>query len=250
MGLTIGVAGASGGLGASTLVATLVMRADAVLGECRVGVGVDLDPRGGLDTTMCLEHLDGMRWADVENTDWVMSGLKGPLRVADLPGAEHVHVLSGGGWQTLEPRLVDDALDALDTAADVIVVDCGHRPSARLLSRLDLIAVLARTTARGAADLVALRDSGPLIRTDPVLVTRGPGRERHGAAFAAEARLPFLAHLPDDPTVRRYEREGVPPGLLRSAVDVIADEVLMIAQSSRRPTQPSDFVAGPRVGSA
>ncbi|MGA8046633.1 MAG: hypothetical protein WCA30_10275 [Dermatophilaceae bacterium] len=250
MGLTIGVAGASGGLGASTLVAALVMRAPAVLDDCRVSVAVDLDPRGGLETTLCLEHLDGMRWTDVENADWLAANPGGPVRVVDLPGAEHVHVLSGPGDHPLDGRLVDDVLEALATAADVVVVDCGHRPSASLLSRLDLITVLARTTARGAADLVALRDSGPLTRTAPVLVTRAPGRERHGMSFAGALRLPFLAHLPDDPAVRRHEHEGIPPGVLRSAVDAIADEVLTVAESTRRSADPTEVVAGRAVGSA
>lgn len=243
MRLTIGVAGASGGLGASTLVATLVTRAHAVLDGCRVSVGLDLDPRGGLETTMCLEHLDGTRWADVESADWVTPSPDGPVRVVDLPGAEHVHVLSGASRHPLEWRLVDDVLEALATATDVVVVDCGHRPSASLLSRLDLIVVLARTTARGASDLIALQDAGPLSRTVPVLVTRASAREKRGAALAGELRLPFLGHLPDDPAVPRHEREGVPPGALRSVMDAIADEVLMVARSTRGSADPVGVVA-------
>ncbi|KAB7746529.1 hypothetical protein GA707_03305 [Nostocoides sp. F2B08] len=244
MGVTIGVTGASGGLGASTLVATLAMRAHAVLQSCRVRVGVDLDPRGGLETTMCLEHLGGMRWPDIEDAAWSPPVPAGPVRVASLPGADDVHVLSGAGTRPPEWRLVDDVLETVGAAADVVVVDCGPRPPVHLLARVDLIVVLARTTARGAADLAALLDSAPLGRTTPVLVTRAPGRDRHGAALGAELRLPFLAHLPDDSAVLRHEREGVPPGVLRCAVDTIADEVLAFARPAPPPAVPRVVATG------
>ena len=233
MGLTIGVAGASGGLGASTLVATLATRAHTVLHSCRVSVGVDLDPRGGLETTMCLEHLEGTRWPDVEGADWATPSPVDPVQVISLPGADHVHVLSGAGEHPCEWRLIDDVIDSLAAPADhVVVVDCGPRPPVELLSKLDLIVVLTRTTARGAADLAALLVAAPLDRTSAILVTRAPGRDRYGVALARELRLRFLAHLPDDSAVGRHEREGVPPGILRSAVDAVADEVLAFARTT------------------
>lgn len=183
---------------------------------------------------MCLEHLEGMRWPDVETADWATPSPAGPVQVVSLPGAEHVHVLSGAGEHPCEWRLVHDVIEALAAPADhVLVVDCGPRPPVDLLSNLDLIVVLARTTARGAADAAALLVATPLSRTSAVLVTRAPGRDRHGAALARELRLPFLAHMPDDSAVRRHEREGVPPGILRSAVDTVADEVLSSARTTR-----------------
>jgi hypothetical protein len=231
MGLTIGVSAASGGLGASTLVAALAMRAGSLLDGCATSVGVDLDPRGGLETTMCLEHLEGARWEDVEAVDWGRSDLAHPVHVEDLPGAERVHVLGGSGAGPLEWSLVGEVLAALAATVDLVVVDCGHRPPAAVLSRLDLIVVLARTTARGVADLVVLRDRG-LARTNPLLVTRASRRDRHGPALAREVRLPFLAHLPDDSAVLRHERDGIPPGALPSAVGAVADEVLTVVRTA------------------
>jgi hypothetical protein len=249
MGLTIGVIGASGGLGASTLVATLAVRGHAVLDRCSLSVGVDLDPRGGLETTMCLEHLDGRRWPDVEAADW-SADPAGLVSVTALPGDDHVHVLGGAGTCPLPWRLVDDVLEALEAAADLVVVDCGHRPAPPLLSRLDLLVVLGRTSPRGAADLAALGDAVPLSRTSAVLVTRAVGRERHGHVLARELRLPLLAHLPDDSVVLRHERDGVPPGGLRSAVDVIADEIITIAQSAGPAARLTDPGTGTPAWSA
>jgi len=60
----VGVVGASGGLGVSTLAVALASRAGPSLG---VTVCVDTagsaGARGGLDVTACLEHLPGLRTA-------------------------------------------------------------------------------------------------------------------------------------------------------------------------------------------
>ena len=57
----LGVIGPSGGVGCSTVVAALGMR--AAQAGVRVAV-VDGDPlRGGLQVTMAAEHLPGHRWS-------------------------------------------------------------------------------------------------------------------------------------------------------------------------------------------
>lgn len=230
MGFTIGVVGASGGLGASTLTAALAFRGAAVLDDCTSAVAVDLDPRGGLDTTLCLEHVPGTRWEDLLDDG---AGLVGPtsLRVSDLPGEDGVAVLSGGDGRPPPAEIVLEALDLLGPLVDLVAVDCGPRPPAHILSRLDLLVVLAAGTARGLHDAVALSRACALSRTMPVLVSRGAPRDRSGPSLARRLGLPFLAHLGDDTRVPRQSGEGLAPGVVRSAVDGVADEALALAQS-------------------
>lgn len=230
MGLIIGVTGASGGLGASTCTAALASRAPVVLEDCATAVAVDLDVRGGLDTTVCIEHLPGTRWNDLVDAHATGSGLD-PVRFTDLPAESGVAVLSGAVDQPLPTELVTETLDTLSAAAGLVSVDCGPRPPAQVLSRLDLLVVLVGTTTRHLHDAMALSRSSALSRTQPVLVSRGPRKDRSGPGLARQLGLPFLAHLGDDPAVAQQAREGLAPGVLRSTVDGIADEALAMAQS-------------------
>lgn len=230
MGLIIGVTGASGGLGASTFTAALATRAPVVLDDCATAVAVDLDVRAGLDTTACIEHVPGTRWDDL--VDAHASGA-GPdtVRITDLPADAGIAVLSGAVGQPLPQELVTETLDALAAAADLVSVDCGPRPPAHVLSRLDLLVVLVGTTTRQLHDARALSRTSVLSRTQPVLISRGRRKDRSGSALARQLGLPFLAHLGDDPAVPRQAGEGLAPGVLRSAVDPVADEALAMAQS-------------------
>lgn len=229
MGVTIGVLGVSGGVGASTLTATLAMRAHSVLDSCLTSVAIDLDPRGGLDTTMCLEHLDGLRWPDLELQSWTEPGPE--VVVTQLPGEDGAHVLTGGGVRLPDWPLVAEMLDAFAVQCDLIAVDCGTRPPPRLLSRLDLLVLLTRTTARGLADLQVLDEACTLGRTESVLITRGPKTAGGVGASARVIGPTAFGHLPDDPRVARHADEGSAPGVLRSACDSVADELLAMVES-------------------
>jgi hypothetical protein len=226
MGFTIGVLGASGGVGASTLTAALVVRAHTVIDRCRASIAVDLDLRGGLDTVLCIEHLDGLRWPDIELRGWDAASMGRGVTISDLPGDSQVHVLAGTGEPVLDWPLVAETLDALTPEADLVALDCGPRPHPSLLSRLDLLVVISRLTAKGAADVAALARATPLARARTVLVTRGAARDRTGPDLARDLDIPFVAHLGDDPVVVRQAAEGLPPGTVRSRVDSVADEVL------------------------
>ena len=230
MGLLIGVVGASGGLGASTLTAALAARGPTVVDDCATAVAVDLDIRGGLDTTMCVEHVPGTRW------DTLMEALAigtGPdtVRVSDLPAEAGTAVLSGAVGQPLPSDLVIETLDTLASAADLVSIDCGPRPPGHVLSRLDLLVVLVGMTTRHLHDAMALSQTCALSRTTPVLVSRGPKNSRPGSALARQLDLPLLGHLGDDPGVQRQARESLAPGVMRSVVDAVADEALVMAQS-------------------
>ncbi|NLJ54889.1 MAG: hypothetical protein GX344_12265 [Intrasporangiaceae bacterium] len=230
MGLIIGVVGASGGLGASTLTTALAVRGPAVVDGCSSAVALDLDIRGGLDTTACIEHLPGTRWDDLVEAMASGAGTDS-VRLSELPAEAGVAVLSGPVGQPLPRELVTEALEALGAAADVVAVDCGPRPPAHVLARLDLLVVLVGMTTRHLHDAMSLSRACSLSRTQPVLVSRGPRRRRAGSSLARQVGLPFLAHLSDDPTVQRQAHEGLAPGVLRSAVDAVADEALTMAQS-------------------
>lgn len=231
MGMTIGVVGASGGLGASTLTAGLARRALAVVDGCDEALAVDLDVRGGLDTTCALEHASGSRWSDLAADGWSDGRPGGPRRLTDLPREDGVAVLASDGGLAREQDMITETLDELAPLVGLVAVDCGPRPEAPVLSRLDLLVILVGCSARGLRDGAALVRGCALARTHPVVVSRGPRSERSGPAAARQLGLPFLVHLGDDPRVRRAEAEGLAPAVLRSAVDAVADEVLAMAQT-------------------
>ncbi|MDO5503337.1 MAG: hypothetical protein Q4G67_09215 [Actinomycetia bacterium] len=231
MRMTIGVLGASGGLGASTLTAAIASVGVRLL-EADQAVAVDLDPRGHLDTTMCLEHLDGVRWSDLEPRHAVDLALTPQLTVADLPGDDGIHVLAGRGADLPDWRRVAQTLDVLTPRVDVTAVDCGWRPHGSVLSRLDLLIVLTRLDARGMADAAGLDDRLGLGRTQVALVARGDVSRSQGQAAGRSLRLPFLTTLADDQRIGRDAARGVPPGEGVSALDDVVAEVVTAAESS------------------
>ena len=231
MGFTIGVVGASGGLGASTLTAALAARALIGIEGCDRAVIIDADVRGGLDTTACLEHVPGHRWEDLGDGSMGFVGWSGSVRFEDLPAEEGLGVIAARRGPVPDPALVAGVIDALSESIDLLAVDCGPRPTAALLSRLDLLVVLAGTTARGLGDATALTQACTLTRSYPVLVTRGTPRDQSGPAAARHLGLPLLGHLPDDARIRRHAEQGISPGTVCSALDELADRALEMAQS-------------------
>lgn len=232
MAFTIGVVGASGGVGASTLAAAVAVRASTVVEDCPSVLLLDLDVRGGLDTTMCLEHLEGTRWTDVQRQGWPEETTPGPVRLGDLPNDDGVFVLAGRGRPWPDDALVTETFDDLSSQADLVVVDAGPRPAAPLLSRLDLLLVMVRLSTKGIRDAQALSRACVLARSRPRLVSRGAKGDRAGPSAARQLGLDHLAHCPDDPRVPRQASEGLAPGVLRTSVDAVADEALALMEAS------------------
>src|SRR3954470_8144109 len=88
----LGVIGASGGLGVSSLVVGLAQRAAGQLGAT---VAVDAAAGGGaLDVTACVEHLPGLRWADLVGAE---GAIDGAALLRGLPTDGPVRVLAGRG---------------------------------------------------------------------------------------------------------------------------------------------------------
>lgn len=243
MGFVIGVVGASGGVGASTLTAALAVRARTVLGDERDVLAIDLDVRGGLDVTLCMEHIEGQRWTDSSEGRWSEHDLARPpwlllgeqVRLSELPREDGVALLAAPpGWDPARNwHSVVATLDDLAQQTSLVVIDCGARPPTALLSRLDLLVIVFGLSPKGLGDLRALQQAGALERTQPLLVSRGAkGYRSSGPMSARQVGLPFLAHLAEDPRVPRHASEGIAPGRLRSAVDAVADEVLAMADAS------------------
>jgi MinD-like ATPase involved in chromosome partitioning or flagellar assembly len=248
MGLTIGVTGASGGVGASSLTAAIAERARDVLADCRSSVAVDLDPRGGLDTTLCLEHETGLRWPDVELLDRQPSG--GPTRPAtwELPGDPRMRVLAGTGGSHPDPTVVVETLERLAAGYDLVAVDCGPRPDAGILTRVDVLVVVSRLDSRAVADAVALAHACPLALTHAVLVSRGAKDASGATALARRLGVPLLGHLPDDPVVHRHADAGLAPGQRPSRLDGVVDRALTTVETVwlRRLIQGAETPEGSR----
>ena len=226
MGLVIGVVGASGGLGGSTLTCAL---AGTGARDGRVTVAVDgRVTRGRLDVTACCEHAAGYRWGDLTE----LSGrTDGHRLVRRLPLSDGVRVLSAGRGVP-EPDVVREVVEALRDAADLLVVDLGDAPPTGLPlgdgpDRERVLLLVCGLTPRRLADA---DDLAPTLsgestdvsetagaRADPParvgVLSRGPRRTSEvGEQVALHLDLPFVTHVPDDPRVLLDEMRGRMPG--------------------------------------
>ncbi len=228
----IGVLGASGGVGASTLAATLAWRAG------RRGQTVLVDGHlggGGIDVTAGVEHLPGLRWGDLAELRGRADGV-----LAELPEDRGVRVLAAGRGSAPQRRSVPDraVLDVVDTvaAAATVVLDLprGGSLCERLVERCGVVLVVAGLHVRALADLDAavevLLDVPETAPAEIALVTRGP-RAGAGLAEVVEGQLglPHLAHVADETGVARAAERGEWPGerhtRLRDTVDGLLDVV-------------------------
>ena len=113
----IGVAGGSGGVGASVLTAAIAAKA----GLCPVALDGDR-LGGGLDVTLGLEQERGARWPDLQGTRGCVDG---PALLRRLPSVDGVCVLSFDRARDvpLASEIVQEVLRGLSGAVDVVVVD-------------------------------------------------------------------------------------------------------------------------------
>jgi hypothetical protein len=231
------VAGASGGLGTSTL-ALAVARRLAAAGPSTLVVDLDVGG-GGLDVTAGIEHLPGRRWP-------ALADVRGPVDpselVASLPHEDGCRVLSAGGpsRRRVPQRAVHDVIGSLVEVPGTIVVDAGRRtPPRPVLATTQLLVLLVVALhTRGLADADA-RLEGLLEATDAAgatpelrLVTRGaqPGNEVLDDVVAHLGITP-LGHVADDPRVPRDAERGLWPGGGRDAVRRAADTVVGVVDA-------------------
>ncbi|WP_406829402.1 hypothetical protein ABEG17_10380 [Pedococcus sp. KACC 23699] len=216
----LGVVGASGGLGASTLAVALAVRAAA-----SVGATVCVDgafERGGLDVTACLEHVAGLRWSDLVD-------LRGEADGADLlrslPSAGGLRVLAARGL--LPPdEVVESCLRALSSICGLTVVDLGG--SLRWVGHCSDVLLVSGVSARHLADASALAVGLSRHRASARLVLRAGRRESVTAEeVAVHLDLPLAATVRDDvQAVTDADRARVPGSRTSGSVAIAADRLL------------------------
>lgn len=199
------VTGASGGLGASTFVAVtgtvLARESSPVLLDAAFGAG-------GLDATVAVEHLEGLRWGDLADHEGQVdaAGLRRALPEGPVP------VLAARGPRPGAGTLREVVLGLARLGPVVVDVPSGpHVP--RVWQELaDIVVVLVGLRPRWLRDGEALAGDLAGVEGQVLLVTRGPRRAGRVAARAGEhLGLPLLEHLADDPGVVRDEAHGRAP---------------------------------------
>lgn len=209
--MVVGVVGARGGAGTSSLAAAL---ARALAGSTAT-VLVDLDRGcGGVDVLLGLEGADGVRWPDLADA---RGDVDGADLVALLPRWGACAVLSADRArpQPPEPAVVADVLHALSRTVGALVLDLdrsGVVAGESVAAVCDTVLVVAPRDLRATAGALALRPVLDVPGADLGLVVRGPAPGGLGAAEIAEAvGLPVRAVLPVDRRLAAgTEHAGIP----------------------------------------
>ena len=223
------IVSASGGLGASTLAAVtaaLCARdASPVLVDAAFG-------SGGLDATVAIEHLEGLRWGDLAEHEGEMDA--GAVRRA-LPEGR-VPVLAARGSRPAVGT-VREVISALATVGPVIVDLPSAVPVPSAWREVaDRIVVIVGLRPRWLRDGQACTEMLGDDAGRAWLVTRGPRRSAGVAARAAHhLGLPLLEHLRDDPGVARDEARGRAPRP-RGAVGEVARALVAAMPAVRTAT--------------
>lgn len=199
------VTGASGGLGTSTLTAVT----GTVLGRSGAPTLVDVDfEGGGLDATLAVEHLEGLRWGDLADHEGPVDaeGLRRRLPTGPVPA------LVARGARPSGPTIAAVVAALAGIGPVVLDVPCRSALPGELGRLVDVVVGLVGLRPRWLRDgerwAAGLGDQFDRI----LLVTRGPRRAERVAAQAAEhLGLPLLEHCADDPGVLRDEARGRAP---------------------------------------
>ena len=236
-GHVIGVLGASGGVGATTVAAHLAWRSPAP-----VTVLADAAPtgRGALDVHVGIDHLPGPRWPAFSR---LRGAADGAAVTTALPRTSRYAVLSGSSAAPAPPATVTRAvLVGLADHADLLVLDLGSG----LLSvqpALDLcttVVVVAGLGVRRLADLDQVaadlhRRADLSAAGEVVLLTRGSRRLTDVAdEVSLHVDLPLLGHWADEPRVAADLERGIPPGEHTHGLDALADRLLHPVASTVR----------------
>jgi hypothetical protein len=227
--LVVGVLGASGGLGVSSLAVALAVRASRLHG---VTACVDAVPEGGgLDVTACVEHLPGLRWSDLADAQ---GALDGAALLQDLPAEGSVRVLAARAERP-SVAVMAAAVSALAEVCALTVVDLGR--SVEHAQWCTDVVVVSGLAARQLADASAVVPELVRQATSARLVIRA-GRHDHllPEDVAAHLDLPLAAVLADDPRALTDADRAKMPGARRaSALTRAADQVLSSCTLQARP---------------
>ncbi|HEX5541067.1 MAG TPA: septum site-determining protein Ssd [Micromonospora sp.] len=211
-GRAVAVIGGRGGAGASVLAGGLAVTA------VRAGLRtllVDADPLGGgLDLVLGWEHLEGLRWPALSQTD---GRVDAPALVRALPGRGDLVMLSWDRGQLLDlpVEAMAATMDAGRRGRDLVVVDLPRQlddASVIALQAADqaFIVVPAELRATAAAGRVAA--AAALHCADLSVIVRGPAPGKLKAREVAQALgLPLAGTLRPEPGLGRALERGEAP---------------------------------------
>lgn len=227
--VTVGVVGACGGAGASTLAATLGLVA-ARRGD--VSLLVDADPlAGGIELVVGCEAELGLRWPEVATTHGRVSAVA--LRAA-LPSRDGLAVLSCArrDQEALSSPAIRAMLVAGQRGNDVVVVDLPRRRDdwvTEVVGTLDVLLLVSPLEVRAAAAAVQLLQSWRTSCPDIRLVVRlRTGDPLEPAALSTALGLPIVAELPTQRSLRRAVDDGLGPivrGRALRSYEVLLDAI-------------------------
>lgn len=164
--VVVGIAGAVGGVGASTVACWLA--ADAATDGAHT-VLVDADPDGcGIDLVLGLESLEATRWPDLSHVRGVLHGEQLMPLLPEHPDQSGLQWLSWGREYATEIQVpASPVLAALRSAAHVVVVDLGRvrDGSQSLANQCDIVVVAMSRTVRG---VLAAHRAAALLSPTPV----------------------------------------------------------------------------------
>lgn len=204
----VGVLGAHGGIGTTTLACVLARAAVAAgTSTCLVG----LDPAGGPDGLLGLGPTPGTRWADLDRHD----GVHVPARLmSSLPRWRGVAVLGGDERGGPEPAVALAVLDALAQASDLVVLDLPrHALQAPALVRRCRDVVLLTGCDERATETVATVRTLRAHGLEPHLVVRRRGAGTPEVGRLAEACGSDVAVvLREERSLRAALSRGLTPG--------------------------------------
>jgi len=204
----IGIVGARGGAGTSSVAAVLARAcADAGLSVGLVDLEVD---RGGIDLLIGVEHEPGLRWADLGSEP---SGFAPGDLSTSLPVWHGVRVLSSD-LRAVPAAPREQALAALAEAHDVLVLDMPRAlagASAIGGRWCDTVLAVASCDVQATAGAQALGRA--LAGLDARLVVRGPAPGGLRPDQVAEVSgLPLLHAMPAERSLSAGLERGLAPG--------------------------------------
>ncbi len=193
--IVIGVIGASGGSGASTLAAAIALE----MSRIRRCLLVDADPLGGgVDQIAGLDERPGVRWSGIEAT----GRLGGRALRESLPSSARLSVLAfdPGSARLPGADVVRETLSAGRRGFDAVVIDLGRHPEPAIeaaMAECDHLFVVTALTVSAIAAASRLRPRLPGAAC--ALVVRGAERGVDAPMAATLLGLPLAVVMEDQP---------------------------------------------------